>query len=53
MDVRSLYTSKSNNQGIAATMKMRENYIQKTLPTKIIITFLALMLNNFKQLIIF
>ena len=49
MDVRSLYTSISNNEGIAATKKRYDNFIHNTLPTKIITTFLALILtlNNF------
>ena len=49
MDVRSLYTSISNNEGIATTKKRYDNYIHRTLPTKIITTFLAviLRLNNF------
>ena len=48
MDVRSLYTSIPNNKGIAAT-KNRYSYIHKTIPNKIITTFLALSLalNNF------
>ena len=49
MDVRSLYTRIPNNEGIAATKKRYDNYIHKTVPTKIITTFLALILtlNNF------
>ena len=49
MDVRSLYTSIPNNEGIAATKKRYDSYIHKTIPTKIISTFLALILtlNNF------
>ena len=49
MDVRSLYTSIPNNEGIAATKKRYDSYIHKTIPTKIITTFLALILtlNNF------
>ena len=49
MDVRSLYTSLPNNEGIAATKKRYDNYIRKTLPPKIITTSLVLllMLNNF------
>ena len=47
-DILSLYTSIPNKEGIAATKK-RYSYIHKTLPTKIIIRFLALIvtLNNF------
>ena len=49
MDVRSLYTSIPNNELIAATEKMYDNCIHKTIPKKIITTFLALILtlNNF------
>ena len=48
-DILSLYTSIPNNEGIAATKKGYDSYIHKTLPTKIIRTFLALILtlNNF------
>ena len=44
MDVRSLYTSIPNKEDIAATKKRYENCIHKTLPTKFITTFLALIL---------
>ena len=49
MDVRSLYMSIPNNEGIAATKKRYDSYIHKTIPTKIITIFLALIptLNNF------
>ena len=49
MDVRSLYTSISNNEGTGATKKRYDSYIHKTIPTKIITTFVALILtlNNF------
>ena len=49
MNVRSLYTSIPNNEGIAATKKRYDSYIHKTTPTKIITIFLALIftLNNF------
>ena len=48
MDVRSLYTSTPNNEGIAAAKKRYDNYIHKTLPAKFITTFLAIIftLNN-------
>ena len=44
MDVRSLYTSIANNEGIAATKKIYDSYIHRTIPAKIITTFLALVL---------
>ena len=49
MDVRSLYTSIPDNEGIVATKKRYDSYIRKTIPTKIITLFLALILilNNF------
>ena len=49
MDVRSLYTRIQNNEGIVATKKRYDSYSHKTLPTKTITTFLALILtlNNF------
>ena len=49
MKVKSLYTSIPNNECIAATKKRYDNYIHKTLPTKTITIFLALIrtLNNF------
>ena len=49
IDVRSLYTNIPDNEGIAATKKRYDSYSHKTLPTKIITTFLALILtlNNF------
>ena len=48
MDVKSLYTSIPNNEGIAP-VKKKYLYLKKTIPTKIITTFLALILtlNNF------
>ena len=50
MDVRSLYTSIPDNEGMAATKKRYRNYIHKTLSTKIITTFLAYnYLNNFNH----
>ena len=49
MDVRSLCPSIPHNEGIAATKKRYDTYIYKTIPSKIIKTFLALILtlNNF------
>ena len=49
MDVKSLYTSIPNNEGIASVKKKYDRYLKKTIPTKIIATFLALILtlNNF------
>ena len=49
MDVKSLYTSTPNNEGIASVKKKYDHYPNKTIPTKIITTFLALILtlNNF------
>ena len=49
MDVKSLYTSIPNNEGIASVKKKYDHYPNKTIPTKIITTFLALILtlNNF------
>ena len=44
MDVKSLYTSIPNNEVIASVKKKYERYLKKTIPTKIIITFLALIL---------
>ena len=49
MDVKSLYASIPNNKGIASVKKKYDDYPNKTIPTKIIKTFLALILtlNNF------
>ena len=49
MDVKSLYTTIPNNEGIASVKKKYDHYRKKTIPTKIITTFLALILtlNNF------
>ena len=45
MDVKSLYTSISNNEGIASLKKKYDDhYSNKTIPTKIITTFLTLIL---------
>ena len=49
MDVKSLYTSIPSNEGIASVKKKYDQYLNKTIPTKIITAFLALILtlNNF------
>ena len=49
LDVKFLYTSIPNREGIAAVKKAHERYQHKTVPTKFITTFLALILtlNNF------
>ena len=49
MDFKSLYTSISNNEGIASVKKKYDQYLNNTMPTKIIKIFLALILtlNNF------
>ena len=49
MDVKSLYTGISNNEGIASVKRKYDQYLNNTMPTKIITTFLALILtlNNF------
>ena len=49
MEVKSLYTSIPNNEGIASVKTKYDHYPNKTIPTKIITTFLALILtlNNF------
>ena len=44
MDVKSLYTSIPNNKGIASVKKKYGHYPNKTILTKIITTFLALIL---------
>ena len=44
MDVKSLYTSIPNNEGIASMKNKYDHYPKKTIPTKIITTFLALIL---------
>ena len=49
MDVKSLYTSIANNEGIASVKKKYDHYPKKTIPIKIITTLLVLILtlNNF------
>ena len=49
MDVKSLYTSIPNNKGILSVKKKYDHYPKKTIPTKIMATFLTLILtlNNF------
>ena len=44
LDVKSLYTSIPNPEGIAAVKKAHERYQRKTVPTKVITTFVALIL---------
>ena len=44
MDAKSLYTNIPNNEGIASMKKKYDHYPKKTIPTKIITTFLALVL---------
>ena len=39
LDVKSLYTSILNPEGIAAVKKTHEHYQHKTVPTKVITTF--------------
>ena len=49
MDVRSLYTNIPNAEGISAVKRAFDNYLKKNTSTKVITTFLALILtlNNF------
>ena len=49
MDVKLLYASIPNNKGIASLKKKYDHYPKKTIPTRIITTFVALILtlNNF------
>ena len=44
LDVKSLYTNIPNPEGIVAVKKAHERYQHKTVPTKVINTFLALIL---------
>ena len=52
MDVKALYTNIPNNEGIAAVKRKHNNYTKKTVATKVIATFLALILtlNNYLQI---
>ena len=49
MDKIGLYTNIPNNEGIAAVKRKHDNFTQKTVATKVMTTFLALILtlNNF------
>ena len=49
MDVKVLYKNIPDNEGIAAVKQKYDNYTEKTVATKVIITFLSLImtLNNF------
>ena len=49
LDVKSLYTNIPNNEGIKAVREAYDNHPKKTVATKLIITFLSLILtlNNF------
>ena len=44
MDVRSLFTNIQNAEGISAVKRAFDNYSKKTTSTKVITTFLALIL---------
>ena len=44
IDVKPLYTSIPNNEGIASVKKKYDHYPNKTIPNKIITTFLTLIL---------
>ena len=44
MDVKALYTNIPNNESIAAVKRKHDNYTKKTVATKVITTFLALIL---------
>ena len=45
LDVKSLYTSIPNSEGVKAVKISHENFTKKTITTKVITTFLALNLN--------
>ena len=49
LDVKALYRSIANSEGIAAVKRAYDKYQQKTVATKVLTTFLALILtlNNF------
>ena len=49
MDVKSLYTSIPNNEEIVSVKEKYDHYPNKTIPTKIITTYITLILthNNF------
>ena len=49
LDFKSLYTNIPNNEGIKAVREALDNHLSKTVSTKVIITFLSLILtsNNF------
>ena len=49
IDVKSLYTNIPNSEGISAVKAAYESYPEKSVATKVIITFFALILtlNNF------
>ena len=49
LDVKSLYTNTPNNEGIKAVREAYDNHPNETVVTKVIITFLSLILtlNNF------
>ena len=53
MGVRLLYTNITNAEGISAVKRAYDNYSKKTTTTKVIITFLTLILtlNNFDSII--
>ena len=44
MDGKTLYTNKLNNEGIAALKPKHDNYAKKAVATKVITTFLTLIL---------
>ena len=49
MDVKALYTNIPNNEGMAVVKRKHVNYTKNSVATKVITTFLALILtlNNF------